>query len=67
MTGFELEGVDDMNIDTATRIMKALIADITDRRGWRQAWDTFDDDVQEEIKATFINIIMKEGESCVKD
>ena len=30
----------------------AILADITDRRGWRQEWDQFDDDIQEEIRIT---------------
>lgn len=48
--------------NTATKIMKALIKDITDRRGWDSEWDQFDDDIKREIKETFVKIIMKEGE-----
>jgi hypothetical protein len=39
-------------------IREALLDDITDRRGWRQEWNGFDDDIQEEIKATFDDIIL---------
>lgn len=37
--------------------VKAILADVTDRRGWRQEWDMFDEDIQEEIKATWKEIL----------
>lgn len=43
-----------MDIDATTKkIVKAILDDVTDRRGWRQEWDEFDEDVQEEIKETW--------------
>jgi hypothetical protein len=41
------------------KIMRALLADITDRRGWRQDWDMFDEDVKREIRKTHAAIIEK--------
>lgn len=29
---------------------KAILDDVTDRRGWRQEWDMMDPDIQQEIK-----------------
>lgn len=31
------------------KLAEALLADITDRRGWGQEWDQFDDEVRDEI------------------
>jgi hypothetical protein len=31
------------------QIVIRLLADVTDRRGWRHEWDNFDEDVQHEI------------------
>jgi hypothetical protein len=39
------------------KAVDAILADVTDRRGWRQAWDTFDDDIQEEIKEKWKSIL----------
>lgn len=39
------------------KAVKAILADVTDRRGWRQAWDMFDDDIQEEIKVRWKEIL----------
>lgn len=41
-------------------IQKALLADITDRRGWRQEWDMMDADIQHEIKREHRRIIREE-------
>lgn len=41
------------------KIRDAILKDITDRRGWRQEWDQFDGDVQNEIRSTWLNIIEK--------
>lgn len=41
----------------AKKIAQAILADVTDRRGWRQEWDGFDDDIQDEIVNTWIRII----------
>jgi len=37
--------------------VKQILADVTDRRGWRQAWDQFDEDIQEEIQETWLKIL----------
>ena len=47
----------------AQKIMRDLLKDITDRRGWRQQWDQFDDDVKVEIRATHTAIIEKHLEA----
>lgn len=41
----------------ASEVVNKLLADITDRRGWRQAWDMFDDDIKQEIRDAFAEII----------
>lgn len=41
----------------ATKIMNAILDDVTDRKGWRHEWDDFDEDVQQEIRETWIAII----------
>lgn len=38
-------------------IVNAIIADLSDRRGFRQAWDDTDKDIQEEIRLAWINIV----------
>ena len=38
----------------AEKIRDAILADVTDRRGWRQEWDEFDADIQDEIKRTWL-------------
>jgi hypothetical protein len=43
----------------AKKIAKAILDDVTDRRGWRQEWDMFDDDVKREIKRTWHKLIDK--------
>lgn len=41
----------------AKSAIERIIADLTDRRGLRQAWEGIDDDTQEEIKATWERIV----------
>jgi hypothetical protein len=49
-----------MDIDvTAQKIVKAILEDVTDRRGWRQEWDMFDESIQEEIRATWLKEVTK--------
>lgn len=43
----------------AVAVADAVISDITDRRGWKQEWDTFDQDVQAEIRSTLEKIIYR--------
>jgi hypothetical protein len=42
----------------AEAIVDAIINDLTDRRGLRQAWDQIDEGVQAEIRATWIEFVM---------
>ena len=46
--------------DPVDRVVHALLKDITNRRGWRQEWDGFDDDVQAEIVMSFREIVAAE-------
>lgn len=32
----------------------------TDRRGWRQEWDNFDEDIQDEVRETHVRLILHE-------
>jgi len=41
----------------ADRIVVTILADVTDRRRWRHAWDGFDSDVQAEIVATWQKLV----------
>jgi hypothetical protein len=36
-----------------------ILSDITDRRGWSQEWDQFDEGIKNEVFATFVAIIEK--------
>ena len=38
------------------QIAFSIMEDVTDRRGWRQEWDQFDDDIKEEIFQRWIDI-----------
>lgn len=44
----------------AYRIRDAILADVTDRRGWRQEWNQFGEDVQQEIRKAWLEIIEAE-------
>ena len=46
-----------MSSDRAKNIVAALLEDLTDRRGLRQAWDSIDEDVQEEIIEEWVEIV----------
>lgn len=37
-----------------TRIVSAILKDVTDRRGWRQEWDMFEERIKREIVAKWI-------------
>lgn len=39
------------------RIVEGIEADISDRKGLRQEWENIDEDVLEEIRETWFNII----------
>jgi hypothetical protein len=49
----------DTAAESARRIVHALIKDLCDRRGLRQAWEQIDDDVQREIVKTWTQIATK--------
>jgi hypothetical protein len=42
-----------MITDSAREIAQAIEDDLTDRKGLRQAWEAIDDDIREEILATW--------------
>ena len=45
-----LQYVPDLNPeDDADRRVMLILQDLTNRRGWRQEWDGFDDDIKVEI------------------
>jgi hypothetical protein len=48
------------NTEKANDIVEAILADVTDRRGWRQEWDQFDDGIKLEIQAKWKKLILKE-------
>ncbi len=43
--------------DAAERVVAALWEDVTDRRGWRQEADQFDDEVKHEILDKWLLIV----------
>ena len=45
---------------TAEIIVDRIIEDLTSRRGFRQAWEEIDDDIKEEIRDTWIEIVRSE-------
>lgn len=47
-------------IDKAERIVKAIEADFTDRRGLRQEWEQIDQETQMEIRETWVKLVRKE-------
>lgn len=44
----------------AGRIVLGILADVTDRRGWRQAWDGIDADVRKEIVEKWMGLVESE-------
>ncbi len=46
-------------MSTAEKIAWEILQDVTDRRGWSQEWDQFEDDIRNEIFATFVKIAEK--------
>jgi len=49
----------------ANKVVDAILFDLTDRRGIKNAWHDIDDDIQEEIKAKWAAIIAKSYPSLV--
>lgn len=48
------------NKKAAEEIVNKIISDISDRSGFGNAWEDMDSDIQDEIKAKWLNIIMDE-------
>lgn len=46
-------------MDKAEKIVEAIMKDFTDRRGLRQEWEQIDEDIQNEIKGTWIELVRK--------
>ena len=44
--------------DRARAAAEAIVRDLTDRRGLRGAWESIDEDVREEIVATWTTLIV---------
>lgn len=44
----------------------AILADLRDRRGLRQAWETLDDEIQDEIIETWREIVSAEIAKAVE-
>jgi hypothetical protein len=53
-----LEGID-MDENTIVAIIEDMINDISDRRGIGDEWSEIDEDIKDEIRATWIEIIKK--------
>jgi hypothetical protein len=45
--------------DPAKKILFAVLNDLFDRRGLRQEWDGFDEDIKEELLETNLKIVAK--------
>lgn len=54
-----MKGADDMDTK-ADRIVSLILDDMLGRRGLDGAWDEIDEDIQEEIRATWAAIVHKE-------
>lgn len=46
-------------VDASKKIVSDIIRDFTDRRGLKQEWYNIDEDIQEEIKKVWFNIVME--------
>lgn len=46
-------------VDKAEQLVDKIIEDFTDRRGLRQAWDDIDADVREDIKNSWLDIVLE--------
>jgi hypothetical protein len=56
-----------MNIDQRKRAaraaVKAIVEDLSDRRGLRHQWDQIDDETKREIVKTWLGLVVKELEA----
>jgi len=48
-----------MDKKIAAKIVNKIIADLTDRSGLQNEWEGIDADIQDEIKQTWINIVVE--------
>ena len=54
-----------IQIKAARKAVKAIIDDLSDRRGLRQEWEGIDEDIQLEIKAEWAKMIAKEFDALM--
>ena len=48
------------NEEKARKAVDDIVSDLTDRSGLDGGWDSIDDDIQEEIKAEWVKIILRQ-------
>lgn len=48
---------DEVLNELAMQIRDQILADATDRRGWRQEWGQFDNDARDEVRETWRKMI----------
>ena len=48
-----------MKIEKAEKIVDNIINDLTERKGLKQEWEQIDDDILEEIKETWTQIVLR--------
>lgn len=51
--------------EAVEEVADAILNDITDRRGWRQEWDGFDDDIKQEIRSTLGRLAVETFEAAM--
>ncbi len=51
----------------ARKAVQGILDDLTDRRGLRQEWEGFDDEIQDEILETWEKLIAKAIRALDKD
>jgi len=49
-------------MNKAEKIRDAILRDVTGRSGWGNEWDMFDDEIRDEIKETWLELIEAELE-----
>jgi len=47
-------------LDVSNKIVNKILADLTDRRGFRQEWDMTDKEIQNEIEQEWNSIVYQE-------
>ena len=51
-----------MNEELARKIVEKVLCSLTGRSGFDGAWDSIDDDIQEEIKDDLVEVVLKTAE-----